>query len=184
MCRARPQTATAHNRANWLARADRYEEEADAAEAASGWFGDGWAVWFTEWLWGLLDSLGIFSLGWFDGLLPVGGPFGGGVDSPPDESASFVEPATAEAAQNADAAFEGTGAADSDPDALFPVRCDFDLNAAATSELTKTFRTLGRRGCSGRSACRCCGCHGCGARTGGGGGGRGTVRARDDVGRR
>ena len=102
-------------------------------EAASGWFGDGWAAWFADWAWELLDSLGIFSLGWFDALLPEGGLFGGGDDISteilsPDaalESAAAAAAAAATAAAVEEvvaAAAEGMvgGDSDVDPDALFP----------------------------------------------------------------
>ena len=102
-------------------------------EAASGWFGDGWAAWFADWAWELLDSLGIFSLGWFDALLPEGGLFGGGDGISteflsPDaalESAAAAAAAAATAAAVEEvvaAAAEGMvgGDSDVDPDALFP----------------------------------------------------------------
>ena len=83
-------------------------------------------MWFTEWLWELLDSMGVFSLGWFEALLPAGGLFGGGADIPAEESVSSVESAAAAAEQVAETAvFE-------DPDALFPVCHLPDFPAAAS----------------------------------------------------
>lgn len=133
--------------------ASRYEAEADAIEAASGWFGDGWAAWLTGWLWELLDSLGVFSLGWFDGLLPEGGLFGSSsVNMSSEEGLSAAPAATAEVSAAPEAgALDGTGVL-ADPDALFPVRSHDDYYAVLSCELihcgggrtTTRYRTVWR----------------------------------------
>ena len=139
--------------------------------------------------------MGVFSLGWFDALLPAVGLFGGGADIPAEESVGSVELAAAAAGQVAETAvFE-------DPDALFPVCQSLDFAASrkplvanqvgfppALWCLSLAFAracslTPGRGGASGRSAPRCCGCLGSFDR-GGGGGCRGTVWTWNDVGRR